>query len=161
MKNLINKVNENKKVVLAVGAGVLGVGTIISTLLKRKKKKYDGFEYDEEISDDYLFDNDLDNYESSFYEDEIGYWNDNDEKFGIKEYESYVQFSKLDNTDYKRNLIIAIDLLYKELFDMKNDISRGFKEVKDDVKMNKDEIISNLEHIEYLSNIIDKMKESE
>ncbi len=161
MKNLINKVNENKKVVLAVGAGVLGVGTIISTLLKRKKKKSDGFEYDEEISDDYLFDNDLDNNESFFYEDEFDYWNDNDEKFGIKEYESYVQFSKLDNTDYKRNLIIAIDLLYKELFDIKNDISNSFKEVKYDIKMNKDEIISNLEHITELSKIISEMKESE
>ncbi len=114
MENLINKVNENKKMVLGLGIGVLSLSLASISILRRKKKKFnDDF-------DDYFIDDD-----ELFEAEEFCEFCDDE---GVKKYLNMTEEEKQEN--FRHTVTLALDAILRETLLAREDNAELIKQLK-------------------------------
>ncbi len=131
MKNLINKVNNNKKMIVAVGAGILGVGITLSTLLRGKKRAV--FDVEDDISDEYFLSDDDD-----FNEEDKNLYDDIESEFEFCHYDpdedlkKYLEMSEEEkNEEFRHTITMTLDVVFKEMLLTREDIEKLCKMINE------------------------------
>lgn len=133
MKNLINKVTENKKMVLGLGLGVLSLSLASITILRRKKKKYNDDFDDYFLDDDELFENENTSFDylNSCNDESEGFCEFCDYDDDVKRYLNMTEEEKQEN--FRHTVTLALDTILRETLLAREDngeIIKIYKQLK-------------------------------
>lgn len=129
MKNLINKVNDNKKMIVAVGVGILGIGITLATLLRGKKRDC----LEDDISDEYFLSD-----EDDFNEEDKNLYDDIESECEFCHYDpdenlkKYLEMSEEEkNEEFRHTITMALDAVFKETLLTREDIEKLCKMINE------------------------------